>query len=234
MTTVPRPGVDRTTNVPLASSTRSRIDARPDAAHAQVLARPRCLEPADRRPRSRPGAALIVGLDVDHHVRRLRVLADVRERLLDDAIGERLQVVGDRSLRSPANSVRSPCSVSEAVDVSRSAGINPRSSSTGGRRPAISCRRASASLGELLADLRRARRASIDVAGLDHEQRRFQRERCGRHALHRAVVQVARDPVAFLPRSRRSTGGAAACGPRRGPAGTGTASGSSGRRPSRR
>ena len=52
-------------------------------------------------------------------------------------------------------------------------------------------------LGELLADLREDLDAPVAVAGLDHQERRLQRERRRGHALHRAVVEVASDAVAL-------------------------------------
>jgi hypothetical protein len=53
-------------------------------------------------------------------------------------------------------------------------------------------------LGELLADLVQDVQAVVEVAGLDHQQRGLERERRRRHALHRPVVQVARDAVSLL------------------------------------
>ena len=100
MIDVPRPGEERTTNVPLASSTRSRIDARPDAALPQELPGLRRVEPAavvlDLDPELR-----VVGLHADRDRGGLGVLAGVRERLLHHAVGERLQVLGE-SPRRPA------------------------------------------------------------------------------------------------------------------------------------
>ena len=121
-----------------------------------------------------------------------------------------------------------------STSVSRSAGIRPRSSSSGGRRPDISRRRLSASSDSSLAHLREHVDALVDLAGLEHQQHRLERERGGRDPLDRAVVEVARDPVALGLDRRVRPPQDAACGPRRGPAGTGTASGSSGRPRARR
>ena len=83
------------------------------------------------------------------------------------------------------------------TSVSRRAGSSPRSSSTGGRSPDIRPAERVGLAGELLADLREHLDALIDVARPDHQQRRLERERRRRDALHRPVVQVARDAVAL-------------------------------------
>ena len=151
-----------------------------------------------RRPRSRSGAAR-------RRPRRARdtcvasaCLPDVRQRLLHDAVRERLEVARARSRADARELVSTPVSVSNRASVSRSAGISPRSSSTGGRRPDISRRRASASPASSSRILDQHLDPAVHLARLDHQQRRLQRQRRGRHALDRPVVQVARDPVALL------------------------------------
>ena len=126
------------------------------------------------------------------------MLADVRERLLDDAVRERLQI-----LRHLARDL--------AGEVDLDAGVAPEAHqrlAQGRHEPTLLQHgRAQARhqppqgfclLGQLLPDLRQHVEAAVDVSGLDHQQRGLERQRRGRDPLDRSVVQVAGDPVPFL------------------------------------
>ena len=232
MMAVPRPGRGADHERPLASSTRSRIEASPTRPVTQEVAR--------REPSSNPCPSSSTSIrscessacTSDHHLRRRRVLR--RRSAAPPARPGRRASRGRRAAGArarPANSVSTPVSAPNRR-ASRGAPASaraPRAPAAGG--PTSDRRSASASPASSSRIFASTSTPSLDVAGLDHQQRRLERERRRGDALHRPVVQVARDAVALLLRSRRSFGAAAASGPRRGPAGTGTATGSSGRRP---
>ena len=192
---VPRPGFERITNVPFASSTRSRIDARPTRpcrrnSRVIALSKPRPSSSISTRSDD------AVGLDRDHDVAGPRVLRGVRQRFLHDAVGERLEIGRQRSRqRAREDRVDTPCSIPNRVTVSRRAGISPRSSSTGGRSPDIRARSASASSASSLRIFESTSTPRSTSPGLDHQQGGFEGERRGRDPLHGPVVEVARDPV---------------------------------------
>ena len=193
---VPRPGSERTTRVPLASSTRSRIDAKPDPAHSQELSHCARIEPApvvgDLDPQ-----VLLIGSDGHVDPFRLRMLRHVRERLLDDAVGERLQVVrqlGGERPREPNRQTMVLLEPHERLPQGRDqpAFLEHRRSQTGHQAP-----EAVRLFGQLATDLREDLHATLGLPGLHHQQGRLERERGRRDALHGAVVEVARDAVAF-------------------------------------
>ena len=134
-------------------------------------------------------------LDRDDHATGAGVLRRVGERLLHHPIRERLEVGGHRAGE-------------RAHEVGLDALLDPEARhrlAERGHQPALledrrtqsrhQCAQRVRLVGQLLADLREHVDAAVDVARADHEERRFERERRGRDALHRPVVEVARDPV---------------------------------------
>ncbi len=92
---VPRPGEDRTVRVPLASSTRSRIEAsptRPCRRNSRAFA---LSNPSPSSSTSTRKSSPSVSTWTCDRRGGLACLRGVRERLLHDAERERLEVVGD-------------------------------------------------------------------------------------------------------------------------------------------
>ena len=117
----------------------------PDAAHLQELARASVVEAHAVVHDLDPELDLV---ELDARPSRARPASAWRRSKAPPAPRGRRASPGRRGSRCrpfPANSVRTPCSVPKRASVSRIAGISPRSSSSGGRRPDISPRRPSAS-----------------------------------------------------------------------------------------
>ncbi len=183
-------------NVPFASSTRSRIEASPDASGLEELAGLPGVEPD----------AVVGHLDaelaasgIDGHVDRARagVLGGVRQRLLDDAVRKRLEVA--RDLGGGRTAELRPHVVVAAVPVE---GLAERRDET----PLLEQRRSQPGheapqvvrlLRQLTSDLREHLEPLAHVPRLQHQQDGLQGEGGRRHALHGSVVQVASDPVAL-------------------------------------
>ena len=182
------------TNVPFASSTRSRIEAsptRPCRRNSRVIA---LSNPRPSSSTSTRSDVAVVSTETDDAA-GARVLRGVRQRFLHHPIGERLEIGGQRA-RERAREI----GLDALLDPEARHRLPER-----GHQPALLEHRRTQSrhqgaervglVGELLAHLREHVDASIDVARADHQERGFEGERRGRDPLHRPVVEVARDPV---------------------------------------
>ena len=131
------------------------------------------------------------------HRDRVRVLGRVRQRLLDDAVGERLQVLRDLAGRATRelglDVVVAPVPVDRLAERRDQPALLQQRRAQAGHQPAKVVRL----LRELGAHLRQDAEPLVELAGLQHQQHGLERQRRGRDPLHRPVVQVARDPVAL-------------------------------------
>jgi hypothetical protein len=133
---------------------------------------------------------------------RVRVLGRVRQRLLDDAIGQGLEVLWYLAARAARELGVDVVVAAEPVDRlpqrrDQAALLQERRPEPGHQSPEIV-----RLLRELGAHLGQDAEPLVDLARLQHQEHRLERQRCGRDPLHRPVVQVARDAVA-LPFDRR-------------------------------
>jgi len=116
---------------------------------------------------------------------------------LDDAIGQGLEVLRYLAAR-PARELGVDVVVAaEPVDRlpqrrDQAALLQERRTEPGHQPPEIV-----RLLRELRAHLGQDAEPLIDLAGLQHQEHRLERQRCGRDPLHRPVVEVARDAVAL-------------------------------------
>lgn len=128
---------------------------------------------------------------------RVRVLGRVRQRLLDDAVGQGFQILWDLAAR-PARELRVDQVVApEPVDRlpkrrDQAALLQKRRTEPGHQPPEIV-----RLLRELGAHLGQDAEPGVELAGLQHQEHRLERQRRGRDPLDRPVVQVARDAVAL-------------------------------------
>jgi len=133
---------------------------------------------------------------------RVRVLGRVRQRLLDDAIGQGLEVLWYLAARAARELGMDVVVSPEPVDGlpqrrDQAALLKERWTEPRHQPPEIV-----RLLRELGAHLGQDAEPLVDLARLQHQEHRLERQRCGRDPLHRPVVQVARDAVA-LPFDRR-------------------------------
>ena len=133
---------------------------------------------------------------------RVRVLGRVRQGLLDDAVGQGLEILWDLAARAArelgVDEVVAPEPVDRLTEGRDQAALLQERRTESGHQPPEIVRL----LRELGAHLGQDAEPSVDLAGLQHQEHRLERQRCGRDPLHRPVVQVARDAVA-LPLDRR-------------------------------
>ena len=203
------------------------LDAQAAAADLGALAHPgdpvaaRALAPRTRsnpRPssRTRSSSAAAVARSVEPHACRRRVLDDVRQRLLGDAVGDRLDLGVEAALPELAGRARArrPCAAPTRSASVRSAGSRPSSSSAGGRRSAmmprsaaISCSSCATAALDLRARRRPGRRAARPTAPASSPRAPAASRRAGR----------APSAGARPPRRRSSRAGAAPrrCAPSR-------------------
>ena len=136
-------------------------------------------------------------LHCDGHRDRTRVLDGVRQRLLDDAVSQGLEVMRDLDARMARELGLDLVVASEPVD---------RLAERRDQTPLLQERRAQPGhqsaevvglLRELGADLGEDAETLVALTGLQHQEHGLERQRRGRDALHRTVVQVPRDAVAF-------------------------------------
>ncbi len=183
-------------NVPLASSTRSRIEARPT--------RPLCRY-SRALPASKPSPSSMIStrswppvVSTAHgHRDRVGVLGRVRQRLLDDAVGQRLEVLRDLAARAARELGVDVVVAPEPVDRlperrDQPALLQERRAQARHQPPQVV-----RLLRQLRAHLGQDAEPLVELAGLEHQQHGLERQRRGRHPLYRPVVQVARDPVAL-------------------------------------
>ena len=172
---VPRPGVDRTTNVPLASSTRSRMDAsptRPICRNSRALALSKPTPSSTISTRSCTWSASTATVTCA----ACECLAAFRERLLHHAIGERLQVGGDLGADRSRELRSNPVFGAEARERLADRRDQPSLLQQGWAETRHQPAETVGLLGELLSDLGEDLDPAVGVARLDHQERGFEGE----------------------------------------------------------
>ena len=157
-TAVPRPGVERIDERAAGQLDPFAHRCQSHPPRAQVIAHVGGLEAPIRRPRSRCAAVTDRSRRARVRGRRRACLPTFESASWTTRYASVSRSSGTSRAILPVKSTSMPASLPKRINVSRRAGMSPRSSNTGGRSPDIKRRSDVGLLGELLRGSSRARR----------------------------------------------------------------------------